>query len=86
MMLNVDLVMAYLGICFFHWSLLDNTNSHTKNSRIMITGGLVSFCFRADASRKEFLATPCDRQPVAFSEEDPSSPKHDEGRIIFLTF
>ncbi|RMX57825.1 hypothetical protein pdam_00022691 [Pocillopora damicornis] len=36
---------------------------------------------RADASRKEFLATPCDRQPVAFSEEDPSSPKYHEGEI-----
>ena len=46
----------------------------------------MSFCFRADASRKEFLATPCDRQPVAFSEEDPSSPKHDEGKIIFFDF
>lgn len=36
---------------------------------------------KADSSRKEFLATSCDRQPVVFSEEDPSSPKPDEGEI-----
>lgn len=36
---------------------------------------------RVDASRKEFLATPCDRNPVAFSEEDPSSPQCDESEI-----
>lgn len=36
---------------------------------------------QADSSRKEFLATSCDRQPVVFSEEDPSSPKPDEGEL-----
>lgn len=36
---------------------------------------------KADSSRKSFLSTSCDRQPVAFSEEDPSSPKPDAGEI-----
>lgn len=36
---------------------------------------------RVDASRKEFLATPCDRNPVAFSEEDPSYPQRNESEI-----
>ncbi|XP_078355807.1 uncharacterized protein LOC144640577 [Oculina patagonica] len=36
---------------------------------------------KADSSRREFLATSCDRQPVVFSEEDPSSPKPDEGEV-----
>ena len=42
--------------------------------------GLHFFNFRADSSRKSFLSTSCDRQPVAFSEEDPSSPKPDAGK------
>ena len=41
---------------------------------------LLVFLTRADSSRKEFLATSCDRQPVVFSEEDPASPSPDEGR------
>ncbi|KAJ7362000.1 Tether containing UBX domain for GLUT4 [Desmophyllum pertusum] len=36
---------------------------------------------KADSSRREYLATPCDRHPVVFSEEDPSSPKPDGGEI-----
>lgn len=47
---------------------------------------LLVFLIRADSSRKEFLATSCDRQPVVFSEEDPSSPKPDEGRYERITF
>ncbi|CAH3157327.1 unnamed protein product [Porites lobata] len=36
---------------------------------------------KADSSRREFLASTCDRQPVVFSEEDPASPKPVEGEI-----
>ena len=40
----------------------------------------LSFSFvRADSSRREFLASTCDRQPVVFSEEDPASPKPVKG-------
>lgn len=41
--------------------------------------------FRADSSRREFLATSCDRQPVVFSEEDPSSPKPVESKYKWTT-
>ena len=41
---------------------------------------MLVFLIRADSSRKEFLATSCDRQPVVFNEEDPYSPKPNEGR------
>lgn len=79
--------MAFLHMLgyfyYFFFSALSNAATSLLSTlcyRFQSPLFLLVFLDRADSSRKEFLATSCDRQPVVFSEEDPASPSPDEGR------